>query len=283
MKERTSKEKHVAALLNNNQFDDALKQIKGWNDVQIAEFHRTYPQLHLQLSSEEFHDFWEQWRLKLRLPNYPDFRFMAQPGVNDADFVTGYLLYLLELKPEAGKKDEADKETGFRSTDYLSFHLVRKRLHSCYVSLGKAKEEDLLKIGRILYNLEVFAKLHGCPGYLLIANGYMQLAVAYLRLQQTDACSHAFQLCWQYLHLASLSEKDSQESIHNAYFGKGLVLSNPFNLKTVLEMKHYCLKAAADLLPLESQTRAEMDAYSMYHHVKNLRELAEDVRPGLRM
>ncbi|KGP62731.1 hypothetical protein EP47_13660 [Legionella norrlandica] len=159
--------------------------------------------------------------------------------------------------------------------------MVRKRLHLIFIELDKASEESLIKLGRILYNLEAFAKRHGCPGYLLLANGYIQLAIRYQLLNQEEQSAHAFQLCWKYLHLAELSENDSEESINNAYFGKGLALSNPVRLSTIAEMKSYCRKAAGELLNLDSQAHAEFGAYSMYRNVKEVNEVAEDAKPSL--
>lgn len=257
-------DKKVISYLNANQFDAAIDLMSIWNNEQLALFQFHHSTLLSTLKSSVFDDFWQKKRAELRLPNNPDFRFLAQPMIHDADLVTGYLLYLLELKPQQAGRLINNNDGGFKATDFLSIHLVRLRLLRLYHVLEQATEKDLEKLSRILFNLEGFAKVQGCPGYLLLADGYVQLALRYQKKQQEVECKAAYQLCWKYLHLATLSEPDSEESINNAYFGKGIVLSNPFKLNTIAEMKDYCRKAADVLLPLVTQAGEEQLAKKMY-------------------
>lgn len=281
MKEKSAEHGRAVSFLMNNNFVDVIKIVKKWNEEQLAEFLLNHPQIHEMLRSPELNQLWEEKRTNLRLPGNPDFRFMAQPGINDADFVMGYLLFLLKLKSQHSKNESSVSHVGVKSTDYLSMHAIRKYLHQIYIHIGQAKENDLRLIAEFLYNLEAFAKLHQCPGYLLMANGYMQLALRYQQMKSEDECTAAFKLCWKFLHMAELSEAESEESINNAYFGNGLVLSNPFKLASIAEMKSYCFKAANNYLSVTDTAGAEQSACSMYQHTRVLRSTAEEIRPSL--
>lgn len=275
MQEKLTEYKTVATFLNNTNFSAVIKLMSAWNYEQLAEFQLQFPHAIEHLRKPDFDRFWDEWRGKLRLPNNPDFRFMAQPGVKDVDLVVGYVSFLLGLEPKPHEE--------VKHNDCLSIYSVRRQLHQIYTELEHATEEDLQRIAGFLYNLEAFAKVQQCPGYLVLANGYMQLALRYQQMRMEEQSKTAFQLCWKFLHLAALSEPHSQEAINNAYFGRGLSLSNAFRLKSVIEMKSYCRKAADDLLPLDAQTGAEKAAVIMYQHSKKLKDLAEDVRPSLGM
>jgi hypothetical protein len=281
MKEKLAFQGRIASLLKNQSFVDVKREMELLNDGQLAEFLVAHPQLHEPLRSPELNEFWDERRKALRLPGKVDFRFMAQPGIKDADQVIGYLLFLLQLHVQKAKKEESVSALGVKPTDYLSIHCIRRHLHQIYLRLGKATEDDLISIAEFLYNLEAFAKLHQCPGFLLMANGYMQLALRYQQLMREEECNAAFKLCWKFLHLAELSEHDSEESINNAYFGRGLVLSTPFNLDSIHEMKSHCLKAANTCLSREETIGAEQAALSMYQHAKILREPVEVSRISL--
>ncbi|KTD67578.1 Ankyrin repeat protein [Legionella shakespearei DSM 23087] len=271
MQEKLTEYKTVATFLDDANFSEVIKHMRAWNSEQLAEFQLHYPHAIDHLKEPEFDDFWEAWRDKLRIPGSPDFRFMAQPGIKDVELVIGYVSFLLDLEAKDAKGG------------YPSIYSVRRQLHQIYTELNHATEEDLQRTAGFLYNLEAFAKLQQCPGYLALANGYMQLALRYQQMRLEEQSAAAFQLCWKFLHLAALSEPHSQEAINNAYFGRGLSLSNPFRLQSVIEMKSYCRKAADELLPLDAQTSAEKAAVIMYRHSNKLRDLAEDVRPSLGM
>ncbi|KTD43657.1 DUF5630 domain-containing protein [Legionella quateirensis] len=280
MKEKSTTQGKVVSFLTNNHFDKAIKILEQWNDGQLADFLFSHTQLHPKLKEPQYNQFWERRRTNLRLPGNPEFRFMAQPGIHDSDFVMGYLLYLLQLKSKTTQSPDGVSFIGVNATDYLSFHSIRTYLHQIFINLRNASEADLIKIAEFLFNLESFAKKHQCPGYLLMANGYMQLALCYQNLRMEEQCRAGYILCWKFLHLASLTESDSEESINNAYFGKGIVLSTPFKLASIDEMKKYCIQAADSYLSHEDRIGAEKAGLSMYHHTPVLREPDEGIRPS---
>lgn len=282
MIEKLALQGRIASLLKTDAFDDVKKEMGRLNDTQLAKFLLSYPQLYEQLRSSELNEFWDERRKSLRLPGTVDFRFMPQPGIKHADQVIGYLLFLLQLHTQKIKPQQSASSLGVKPSDYLSIHCIRRHLHHLYLTLDKASEDDLRTFAEFLYNLEAFAKLHQCPGFLLVANGYMQLALRYQQLMHEDQCNAAFKLCWKFLHIAELSEHTSKESINNAYFGRGIVLSTPFNLDSIHEMKSYFLKAANTYVSREDIIGAEQAALSMYQHATSLRGLVEASGTSLR-
>jgi len=267
MKERKIPHQKLLACFSTQQYGKAKEIMNAWDNEQIAEFLFYNPAAQPAMRQNELDDFWEQRLAALRLPNDPDFCFKSQPGIRNADFVCGYLLYLLELKSKDNDTMAAVKDK-FKPTDLISFHLIKRRLHFIFLSLRQAQEEDLQAFARVLYNLEAFAKTQGTPGYLVLANAYMQSALRYHKLQQKDQCQSLFKMCWNYLHLADLAEIDSEVAINNAYFGKGLTLSTPFNLNTIAEIKSRCKLMAGSFLPESNRISAEGSAESMYRKVK---------------
>lgn len=249
-------------LLESKKYDEMLDGMDAWNNTQLARFLFIYPHSIELLNTDFFAEFWRERRENLRVTAASDFRFMTQERLSDAHLVAGYLLYLQSaVEP---KKPETDGRQ-MTSTDYLSFHLVFKHLHSMLKALSS--DEDLKVLAATLYNLESFAKMHGCPGFLLLANGYLQIAVHYQRSGIDNNSRDAYTLCWNYLHLAELSESDSMAAINNAYFGRGLKLSNPLRLETICEMKGSCLSSAGDLLEIDIRDDAECNAAHTYKNM----------------
>ena len=110
------------------------------------------------------------------------------------------------------------------------------------------------EIAELLLNWKNLASEHGTPGFLLLANGYLHLAKIaaeqkdYTRYEAACAC------LWENLTLAELEEPQSAASIHNAYFGKGLELSNPLQIETIKTLKE---KASILITDNSIKTRAE--------------------------
>lgn len=254
--------KEAMNVLKGEKYDVMLASMNAWNNSQLAHFLFLYPLSIELLNTDFFTDFWRERRENLRVTALSDFRFMAQERLSDADLVGGYLLFLHSaVEP---KKHELD-ERQMTSTDYLSFHIVFKHLHSMLKRLSA--DEDLNVFAATLYNLESFAKMHGCPGFLLLANNYLQIAVRYQRSGTFNIGQDAYRLCWNYLHLAELSESDSTAAINNAYFGCGLKLSNPLRLETISAMKESCLNSAGGLLEINIRDDAECDAAQIYKNM----------------
>lgn len=264
--------------LQNKQFAEALKVMMQWDNAQLAAFLSLHSNSLSIINNAIFDTFWAERLTALRLPTEPDFRFQEQPGLKNAEFVSGYLLFLLSLKSKSKNNGRRGKKL-FKPADFLSFHSIRGDLHLIYLGLSEARVGDLIELMQTLYNLEVFAKLHRTPGYLLIANGYMQLAIHFKRLQLNERCAYAFERCWQYLHIAQLDEKESTASINNAYFGKGIVLATPFKLSTISEMKFHCQLIADSQLSINTQRIAEGAAKAMYKNILSLRPIGDVARP----
>lgn len=259
MQEKTADFTQVLAYLATNNCQQAIALMTSWSLDSLVLFLVRNSKLLPTLRQPEFADFWASKRDLLRLPANPAFRFVRQPGIDDADFVTGYLAFLLELK------SEPSTSIVHKPLDDLSFHMVRKRLSQAFIALGTTKElDDIHKFAALLYNKEGFAKQFGCPGYLLLFNGYLHLSQNFLRLEKKDLAEEAVKNCWKWLHLAELTEQESQEAINNCYFGEGLKFSNPFKLAKIADIKVLLLQQAGTLLPLANQLEAQKAAFELY-------------------
>lgn len=260
----------VLTCFSDKRYAEALKWINRWNNECLAQFLHHNPRALESIRELVFDAFWKQRLDDLRIPHDSMFRFIEQPGIKNADLVSGYLLFLLELKPKTAETSASDETCLFKPTDLLSFHLVRQRLHLMFL-----KEENLTAFSKVLSSLESFAKLQGAPGHLLLANGYMQLALRYQKLNSYTRCQDAFKMCWKYLHIAELTQDVSQAAINNAYFGKGLVLATPFALATIFDMKSYLRSiAGSKLLPMANQVGAEYAAHFMYDNLTKYHSFA---------
>ncbi|MFA6302672.1 MAG: DUF5630 domain-containing protein, partial [Legionella sp.] len=244
MQEKTADFTQVLSYLTTNKCQQAIALMASWSFERLVLFLVRNSKLLPTLRQPEFADFWAAKRDLLRLADNPAFRFVRQPGMEDADFVTGYLAFLLELK------SEPNSSFVHKPLDDLSFHMVRKRLSQASIALGSTQElDDVHKFAALLYNKEGFAKQFGCPGYLLLFNGYLHLSQNFLRLEKKELAEEAVKNCWKWLHLAELTEQESQASINNCYFGEGLKLSNPFKLEKSADIKEFLLQQSGTLLP----------------------------------
>jgi hypothetical protein len=266
----------VLMHLNNDEFSDALKAIIRWTNGQLREFLFKNPIVLKKLRHEIFNDFWLSRLKATSIPCAPAFRFSEQPGIKNSELVGGYLLYF-NVAEELQMGRAIDPEF----TDTLSFHLKCEFLSSILLKLPEAEHSMLQEFAKTLFNLKGFAKMHGTPGYLLLANAYFHLAIHYQRFSLgDDASKGAYNFCWKFIHLSQLAENDSAESINNAYLGKGLAIATPFNLPTVLELKSFVLEHVnTELLPLSSRINAEHAAQSMYNKILNLQQTAAPLAP----
>ncbi len=278
MKAKACSSDKVVRCLKNNQTAEAIGMMKLWSNEQLGQFLLSNISLRSSWIGSDFSAFWTDRLSQLRVPSKSTFRFMPQPNVLNADLVTGYLIYLLELQARNQGQVLEGKDSGL-----IFFYLMRKHLHDVYLLIPQYKTQDMEQLSKVLYNLEQFAKEQGCPGYLLLANGYLQLAVGFQRQHNMEHCELSFNLCWKYLHLAALSEKDSIASINNAYFGEGIILATPFKLASISEMKNHCLKAAGDVLTATGQKGAEQAAERMYQKASGSKEEEKESGLGMRI
>lgn len=200
----------------------------------LVEFYLDYLVHQDELKNESYDGLWMTMREGLRVPDHPDFRFLAQPGIRDVDFVIGYQTYLNALE----NKNQGDMSGYAR---YLSVSLRHLSIHAhqtCLCEMLARPAADLLAIGKVLSSWLPVAHSHRIPGYLMMAWAYLDLAK-----RQTINTGYV-SLAYSYVQLAKLSEKQSGSSLENAYFGLGLSLSNPHGLESLDEMLIYCTALA---------------------------------------
>ncbi|KGP62730.1 hypothetical protein EP47_13655 [Legionella norrlandica] len=81
MKEKKLKFNKVVSFLSKNQLRSAISEVNLWNDELLAEFNLHYPNIHEEFRAPEFHEFWQKWLAKLRIPSNAGFRFQSNQGL----------------------------------------------------------------------------------------------------------------------------------------------------------------------------------------------------------
>lgn len=267
MEKKLLKLQEVSLKMKQAAWNDAIDIMKHWQDFELAQFLFEHQELSHLWANSAFNSFWLEKLNSLRISSNSSFRFLEQPGVPTSELVSGYYIFCHWLRHKTSFKWDALPELS------MSFHLTRKKMHYHLLDLIYADEKELLKFTKYLYNHEGFAKAQGTPGYLLLTNGYYHLACAYKRLHNNqELCEQAYKLCWKFMHLAQLAEKDSTISIHNAYYGKGLYYATPFKINNMIEMKvAFFSEVGSDWLTLTGQKSAENSAEFAYQNVLRAR------------
>ena len=240
----------VDALLDSAKFPEAIEKMRPWNKSWLHQFYETYPHRYRILQHTDFNDFWAERRAGLN----SKVAFVAQKNISDIDFVLGYVFYLLVLKNEASHSKAHFTKYLKLALEFHSIHAAQTIFHEMIIKTDSDKTKQMEEIAELLLNWKNLASEHGTPGFLLLANGYLHLAKIaaeqkdYTRYEAACAC------LWENLTLAELEEPQSAASIHNAYFGKGLELSNPLQIETIKTLKE---KASILITDNSIKTRAE--------------------------
>lgn len=242
--------KEVDKLLDSAQFPQAIEKMRPWSKVWLNQFHQTYPHRYRILRHEDFDGFWAERRKALN----PRVKFAAQKRILDIDLVLGYVFYLFALKAKEQYPEAKFIEYLKLSLNFNSIHAAQTYLHKMILSNDEDKVKKTEAIAALLYNWENLASKHGTPGYLLLANGYLHLAQITSELKESGRYEAACFYLWKHLIQAELEESQSETSIHNAYFGEGLKLSNPEKIDTIETMKE---KASQLILDESIKSRAE--------------------------
>jgi|GEM_PF-4435717 len=249
-------------LLKLEMFPKAAQEMRAWPSSWIAGFYSAYPQYQEIIQQDFFADFWHSSCKKLHLKSVPDFHFVTQPGFSDAEFVLGYIFYLLALQSKQKKQEESYHSYIKKSLAFQSIHAHQHWYHH-KLCTDKPMAEKLQHLAELLYSWEFFAHKQGTPGYLILANGYWQL-VKLAHETKENSFENADYLFWKYLYLAKRCEPFCKAAIHNAYFGMGLELSNFFQAATInkieLAYKNYNTAFFNDV----NRTRAEFEAEHLF-------------------
>lgn len=242
------------ALLDSAKFPEAIEQMRPWNKVWLHQFYETYPHRYEILKHPDFNDFWAEKRAAL----YSKSEFREQKNSADIDFVLGYVFYLLALKAKENQPQVYIQHL----KSALRFHSIHAA-QTFFNELLKKPDNDK-KLEEIIHLLGIWKKWgthHGTPGFLLLANGYLQYARITAERKDYISFEKACTSLWENLTLAQLSEPSSIDSIHNAYFGQGLALSNPLEIDTIDTLKE---KASLLITDNSIKKRAEKSAESIF-------------------
>lgn len=225
--------KEVNALLESAEFPQAIEQMQSWSQVSLIQFLQVHPQNYELLRHEDFDGFWEKRRTQLD----SRFSFAKQKNLSDMDLVLGYLFYLMANREKAQGNESQYGQYLEAALACHSIHAAQSFLHKQMVEKPNEKLRQMEKIAATLYHWKSLAAQHGTPGYLLLASGYQHLLQLSGEEKKSEFYDNAGFCLWYNLVLAELYESESEASIQNAYFGKGLILSNSFNLCTISAMK----------------------------------------------
>ncbi len=213
-------------------------------------------------SYDYFNDLWAEKRADL----YSKFAFVEQYKLKDIDFVCGYVYYILAHQAKSNNDPQHYIDYLKKAVRHNSIHSAQTLLHD-FIMEERCNKNDTLEDGvALLNNWSRLAEVHGTPGYLLLANGYLHLVRGGSELQHSDLYEHACLCLWKNLTLAELYESHSEDSIKNAYFGQGLALSNPFKITTIEVLKEKCETLVPDISLRE---RAEEQAHHSFENHEN--------------
>lgn len=262
MTEQLSEYTRLASLLEAGKNDQALVMMHSWDKVWINQFYQCYPQHYKALQHSDFNKFWAEQRQLLN----PTLGFLAQNYLTDSDLVLGFVFYLLALHAEPLSEAEY--------VNYLELALRFKSIHAAQAffqhQLKKNKQDSKLQLNYLIDLLnewDILALIHETPGFLLLADGYLHLLNIAMQLKQDNIKQVHFAL-WKNLTLAELYEPQSAASIHNAYFGEGLALSNSLGFTTIGRLKEKLNQLITDKTIIE---QAEHSAKSSFKNVEEVK------------
>ncbi|AUH73711.1 Dot/Icm T4SS effector metaeffector MesI [Legionella sainthelensi] len=220
-----------------------------------------------QLECPELEPFWVNKFNKLRLENDHAFQFRNPELQSKADFYCGYVLYLAALKETKIKNN--NKYNDYLIISLLQFNcfyaaqeLLTHLIMNCKNNL---KLENVNTLYDFLMQINSRLQQHQTPGCLLLANTYFYLAGFYQRLNLKRESIECYKSCWEQLHLAELLESTSEREIHNAYFGRGIMLSNAFGLSSIAEIKDHCRQFNSELFTDGFRIAAEAKAEKTFN------------------
>ncbi|MBA2651337.1 MAG: DUF5630 domain-containing protein [Tatlockia sp.] len=194
------------------------------------------------LALADFQPFWLQKMAGIKIKGLPNFKFKETENLNAFELTLGYFNYFQALKT-LKIPDQQTKYIG----QALSFHSFQALNHYAEELIKQFKADD---VNSFIQTLEGFGKeavSHGTAGFLLIAQLYYLVALT-LKHSNQESARTAFILVIKNIELAKLTETDSKDELHNAYFGQDFSQSNPFNLPNYKAIKEAVSKQAGSLL-----------------------------------
>lgn len=250
----------VNIMLADGQYNDAANELMAWQAAPLARYYRENAPHQKTLKKPEFNELWHAKLDSLHLKESPDFKFVSQPGILDADIFLGYVFYLLAIKSKQGQKPYDYRQYLKQAMIHHSIAAHQTCLHEIIIAENPNHQDAGEALARLLEDWVLVANLQGTPGYLLLASGYVHLAELALANGHSEEHRNAYYAAWKYLHMAALSEQYCDAAINNAYFGEGMRMANLFEFESIGEMKLGCASIAKKTLGESEQFSAESEA-----------------------
>lgn len=230
------------------------------------------------LHHEKFQSFWKEvWRIMGRKDT---FHMLPQPPIQNLTLFLGYFYYQEAIHRICEKQKYTPKEMEFlkKAESYHSFHALNElNKHDLAELKTFARTQKLYpdqSLRTILNRALTAALYHGTPGYLITAETCYSIAQYHAALGHKEAITSSLILSLHYLVLAENHLKDSQASINNAYFGKGLKASNWFGLETISDIKALVIEYSGKYLTSDNIKFAEqMESPSLPINFQNSNRL----------
>jgi hypothetical protein len=252
--------KELDALLKQTQWRAAIIKMQSWQVAYLALFQQEYPHHQASLKRAEFNSFWQKQLMLLGQTVEKHFHFEPQPGIHPMDWVSGYVFYLLALKSRENKQMSNYHLYLQSALGYQSFHALRLWMHEIIIRKEVSSFSSCQSLLTMVEQFYSIAKAHGSPGYLLLVNAYLQIALRAKGLSETqDMKKNAFAQLWRSLYFAKCMETQSKESVHNAYLGFGLSYSNALKANSIDELILASQEIAGDDLPSELRERIQKE------------------------
>lgn len=254
----------VNTMLAEERFADAAEELAAWSPAPLTRYYLENAPYQKMLRKPEFDELWRSQLAKLKLNESPEFKFVSQPGIGDADLFLGYVCYLLAIKNKQGNNQSDYKQYLKNAMIHYSIHAHQTCLHEIIFAENANFEAVYDNVSRLMEDWVEFANLQGTPGYLLLASAWLQLTKSASETENKDHLHTAYYSAWKYLHLAKLSEQYCEAAIHNAYFGKGPGFSNLLQLQSIDEMIMGCFSLAKNVLTETDRYSAESEAKRLF-------------------
>lgn len=247
-----------------------IGEIKTWPCQTTALFYCNNPTVQPFFDSAAMKKLWRRYRENIVITGIPGFQLQAQTQLSDQQLVVGYQLHTLAL---------CARRANFQ--DNYNFYLRKAfEQHSIYAYQTRLSEDISLpgsyskKIKKMLEELERWHALvlyQRTPAALMLASAYYYLSLLARNEKDGARLLSFLKSTWHYFILAELMESSSAAEIHNAYFGQGLVLSNPYRLASIKACQQHVLQSFPSLISAQLQKSVGHDVreWLKEHHLKN--------------
>ncbi len=122
---------------------------------------------------------------------------------------------------------------------YCNFYALR-RLTEEYVLLDRGNG---FHFALAITQAKSASTVHHAPGYILLAETYFDIACFYNKKQNFQRSGEYFKQAFINLVIADELQPHCANSMHNAYYGLGLKLSNQFEIETIQDMLTHLVAA----------------------------------------